>query len=188
MIAMILAAGRGERLRPLTDTVPKALVEVHGESLLERHLRALKEAGVETVVINLGWLGEKIVERVGSGSRIRTQRCLQPGRRQHSGDGWWNSSGTADAWAPIRFSWSTRISIPTCRCLLPLGEDDVGTSGAGAYARGQGRRRFRLIEAIAFVMARVPSSRSVALASIGRSFSRLCAGTFLSCADVAGRG
>jgi len=51
MIAMILAAGRGERLRPFTDTVPKALVEVHGESLLERHLRALKEAGAETVVI-----------------------------------------------------------------------------------------------------------------------------------------
>ena len=68
MIAMLLAAGRGERLRPLTDTLPKALVEVRGQSLLERHLLALKAAGVETVVINLGWLGEKIVDRIGSGS------------------------------------------------------------------------------------------------------------------------
>jgi MurNAc alpha-1-phosphate uridylyltransferase len=65
---MILAAGRGERLRPITDSLPKALVEVRGESLLERHLRAVKAAGVETVVINLGWLGEQIVERIGSGS------------------------------------------------------------------------------------------------------------------------
>lgn len=66
---MILAAGRGERLRPLTDEVPKSLVEVHGESLLERHLENVRRAGISTVVINLGWLGDKIVERVGSGER-----------------------------------------------------------------------------------------------------------------------
>jgi len=68
VIAMLLAAGRGERLRPLTDSLPKALVEVHGVSLLERHLGAMKSAGVETVVINLGWHGEQIVDRIGSGS------------------------------------------------------------------------------------------------------------------------
>lgn len=68
MIAMILAAGRGERLRPVTDSIPKALVEVRGESLLERHLRAIRAAAVDTVVINLGWHGEQIVERVGSGA------------------------------------------------------------------------------------------------------------------------
>ena len=68
MIAMLLAAGRGERLRPVTDNLPKALVEVRGQSLLERHLDAIKAAGVDTVVINLGWLGEQIVDRIGSGS------------------------------------------------------------------------------------------------------------------------
>lgn len=78
MIAMILAAGRGERLRPLTDTVPKALTEVRGQSLLERHLHALKDAGVETVVINLGWLGEKIAARVGSGSRYGLNVVYSP--------------------------------------------------------------------------------------------------------------
>lgn len=78
MIAMILAAGRGERLRPITDNVPKSLVEVGGVSLLERHLVALAEAGVSTVVINLGWLGEQIVERIGSGSQFGLQVCYSP--------------------------------------------------------------------------------------------------------------
>jgi MurNAc alpha-1-phosphate uridylyltransferase len=67
---MILAAGRGERLRPLTDNIPKALVEVHGRSLLERHLENLHGAGIEEVVINLGWHGEQIKQRIGSGSRF----------------------------------------------------------------------------------------------------------------------
>lgn len=69
MIAMILAAGRGERLRPLTDTTPKSLLDVRGQSLLERHLLNIRNAGVETVVINLGWLGADIVRRLGSGAR-----------------------------------------------------------------------------------------------------------------------
>ncbi len=70
MIAMVLAAGRGERMRPLTDRRPKALLEVRGTSLLERHLARLAAAGVQTVVINLGWLGEAIVERIGDGRRF----------------------------------------------------------------------------------------------------------------------
>lgn len=69
MIAMILAAGKGERLRPLTETIPKALVEVRGQSLLERHLALLAASGIETVVVNLGWLGGQILERVGSGEK-----------------------------------------------------------------------------------------------------------------------
>ncbi len=75
---MILAAGRGERLRPQTDTVPKALVEVRGDSLLERHLDAVKAAGVDTVVINLGWLGDQIIERIGSGSQFGLNVIYSP--------------------------------------------------------------------------------------------------------------
>lgn len=78
MIAMILAAGRGERLRPLTDEIPKALVEVRGRSLLERHLDNIGDAGIETVVINLGWLGEQIIRRVGSGSRYGLEVIYSP--------------------------------------------------------------------------------------------------------------
>lgn len=69
MIAMILAAGRGERMRPLTDECPKALLDVAGRSLLERHLDRVAAAGVGTVVINLGWHGVQIAERIGSGER-----------------------------------------------------------------------------------------------------------------------
>jgi MurNAc alpha-1-phosphate uridylyltransferase len=70
VIAMILAAGRGERLRPVTDSMPKSLVEINGQALLERHLRSLARDGVETVIVNLGWLGEQITERIGSGEEF----------------------------------------------------------------------------------------------------------------------
>tara|TARA_Y100000588_G_scaffold380024_2_gene463242 strand:+ start:1353 stop:2006 length:654 start_codon:yes stop_codon:yes gene_type:complete len=82
MVAMILAAGRGRRLRPITDRSPKALVEIGGEKLIDRHLRMLASAGIETVVINLGWLGEKIVEHVGSGSRFGLQIVYSPEYQQ----------------------------------------------------------------------------------------------------------
>ncbi len=78
MIAMILAAGRGERLRPITEHLPKALVEVRGRSLLERHLDRLAGAGVETVVINLGWHGKQIAERIGSGSDFGVNVIYSP--------------------------------------------------------------------------------------------------------------
>jgi MurNAc alpha-1-phosphate uridylyltransferase len=78
MIAMILAAGRGERLRPLTDTTPKSLVEVRGQSLLERHLENIREAGITDVVINLGWLGEQIMERIGSGEAYGVNVVYSP--------------------------------------------------------------------------------------------------------------
>jgi MurNAc alpha-1-phosphate uridylyltransferase len=78
MVAMILAAGRGERLRPITDTTPKALVEVGGISLLEQQLQRLAATDVKTVVINLGWLGEQIVERIGSGQQFGLQVVYSP--------------------------------------------------------------------------------------------------------------
>ncbi len=78
MIAMILAAGRGERLRPLTDTTPKALVEVDGVSLLEQQLKRMADGGTKTVVINLGWLGEQIAERIGSGQQYDLQVVYSP--------------------------------------------------------------------------------------------------------------
>lgn len=68
MRAMILAAGRGSRLRPLTDTVPKPLVEVAGQPLIVHHLRALCRAGIAEVVINLGWLGAQIRSALGDGA------------------------------------------------------------------------------------------------------------------------
>ena len=69
MNAMILAAGRGERLRPYTDTCPKPLFEVKSKALIEHHLQALAGAGVTSVVINVSWLAEMIQDRLGDGSK-----------------------------------------------------------------------------------------------------------------------
>ena len=69
MKAIVLAAGRGERLRPLTDTLPKPLVPVAGKPLIVYHLQALARAGITHVVINLSWLPDRIRETLGDGSQ-----------------------------------------------------------------------------------------------------------------------
>jgi MurNAc alpha-1-phosphate uridylyltransferase len=69
MKAIILAAGRGERMRPLTDSTPKPLLRVGGQCLIEYHLHALANAGVREIVINHSWLGQQIVDYLGDGAR-----------------------------------------------------------------------------------------------------------------------
>jgi MurNAc alpha-1-phosphate uridylyltransferase len=66
---MILAAGRGERMRPLTDSTPKPLLRVRGQTLIERHVTGLVRAGIERIVINLAWLGPQIRAYLGDGER-----------------------------------------------------------------------------------------------------------------------
>jgi MurNAc alpha-1-phosphate uridylyltransferase len=68
-VAMILAAGRGERMRPLTDTTPKPLLCIQGRPLIARHVERLVQSGIELIVINLAWLGWMIREYLGDGSR-----------------------------------------------------------------------------------------------------------------------
>lgn len=67
--ALILAAGRGERMRPLTDACPKPLLPVAGKPMIEWHLLALAQAGVRQVVINTAWLEERFPATLGDGSR-----------------------------------------------------------------------------------------------------------------------
>jgi MurNAc alpha-1-phosphate uridylyltransferase len=67
-VAMIFAAGRGERMRPLTDFKPKPLLEVAGSPLIVHQIRAIKAAGIEHIVINHAWLGAQIEEALGDGS------------------------------------------------------------------------------------------------------------------------
>ena len=64
--AMILAAGRGERMRPLTDTCPKPLLPVHGKPLIGYHLEALERGGIHEVVVNTAWLGEQLESHYGA--------------------------------------------------------------------------------------------------------------------------
>jgi N-acetyl-alpha-D-muramate 1-phosphate uridylyltransferase len=70
MRAMILAAGRGERMRPLTDATPKPLLKVGGKSLIQHHIEAFAAAGVRDVVINLAWKGAMISEALGDGASL----------------------------------------------------------------------------------------------------------------------
>jgi MurNAc alpha-1-phosphate uridylyltransferase len=67
--AIVLAAGRGERMRPLTDDRPKPLLEAGGLALIDWHLHALADAGVREVVVNLAWQGARLREHLGSGER-----------------------------------------------------------------------------------------------------------------------
>jgi N-acetyl-alpha-D-muramate 1-phosphate uridylyltransferase len=98
--AMILAAGRGERMRPLTDSCPKPLLTVRGKPLIEWHVERLAAAGIERIVINLAWLGSMIRDYLGEGSRYgvaityseETPRALEPAggifrALPHLGDG-----------------------------------------------------------------------------------------------------
>lgn len=67
--AMILAAGRGNRLRPLTDTIPKPLIEICGKPLIEYHIEKLASAGVTDIIINHAWLGDQLETVLGNGDR-----------------------------------------------------------------------------------------------------------------------
>ena len=71
--AMIFAAGRGERMRPLTDTCPKPLLEAGGKPLIVWQIERLAKAGFQTIVINHAWLGERIEAELGDGSRWDVQ-------------------------------------------------------------------------------------------------------------------
>ncbi|WP_231117302.1 nucleotidyltransferase family protein [Piscirickettsia salmonis] len=67
--AMILAAGRGERMRPLTDTLPKPLLDVAGKCLIEYRIEALVQAGIRDIVINASYQAERLIEVIGDGQR-----------------------------------------------------------------------------------------------------------------------
>ena len=75
---MLLAAGRGERMRPLTDELPKPLLTINNKSLLAWHVEALSAAGIQDVVINHAWLGKKIEEALGNGSKFGLNITYSP--------------------------------------------------------------------------------------------------------------
>jgi MurNAc alpha-1-phosphate uridylyltransferase len=86
MKAMILAAGRGERMRPLTDSCPKPLLQVAGKALIEYHINALARSGFNELVINHAYLGQQIEDYLGDGSNYgvsisysREQEALETG-------------------------------------------------------------------------------------------------------------
>ena len=85
MKALILAAGRGERMRPLTDHTPKPLLVVRGKPLIVWHLEALARGGVHDIVINTAWLEERIVDTLGDGSQYGVHIRYSLEGRDHGG-------------------------------------------------------------------------------------------------------
>ncbi|MFT3664049.1 N-acetylmuramate alpha-1-phosphate uridylyltransferase MurU [Piscinibacter sp.] len=85
MKAIILAAGRGERMRPLTDACPKPLLPVRGRPLIEWHLAGLARGGVREVVVNTAWLEEQIVAALGDGARFGLSIRYSREGRDHGG-------------------------------------------------------------------------------------------------------
>jgi N-acetyl-alpha-D-muramate 1-phosphate uridylyltransferase len=83
--ALILAAGRGVRMRPLTDHTPKPLLAVRGKALIEWHLLALAAAGVRDVVINTAWLEEQFPATLGDGTRFGLRITYSAEGRDHGG-------------------------------------------------------------------------------------------------------
>ena len=81
MKAMILAAGRGNRLRPLTDRIAKPLVRLGGKRLIEYHLERLAHTGFKTVIINLAYKGQQLRDQLGDGSRYGVRQVKQSERR-----------------------------------------------------------------------------------------------------------
>jgi N-acetyl-alpha-D-muramate 1-phosphate uridylyltransferase len=118
--AMILAAGRGERMRPLTDTTPKPLIEVAGRSMLDRAMDRLSEHGVRNIVINVHYLGQQIADHVGPGRAhiVREDHLLETGGSVKNalpllgeepffvlnGDGLW-SDGAAPLLKQLETAW-----------------------------------------------------------------------------------
>ena len=85
MKALILAAGRGERMRPLTDATPKPLLDVRGKRLIEWHLEALARGGVREVVVNTAWLEEQFPAALGDGARYGVRITYSLEGRDHGG-------------------------------------------------------------------------------------------------------
>ena len=93
MKALVLAAGRGERMRPLTDVVPKPLLPVAGRPLIAYHLEALARAGIFDIVINLAWLGELLRAALGDGGRygVRIRYSDEGAQALETGGGIFNA-------------------------------------------------------------------------------------------------
>ncbi|MBS0364997.1 MAG: nucleotidyltransferase family protein [Proteobacteria bacterium] len=154
MKAMILAAGRGERLRPLTDSIPKPLVSVAGTPLIVWHLRALARAAVREVVINLSWLGSQLRAALGDGGQfgVAIQYSDEGASALDVGGGIFNALPrlgpgpflvvNGDVWSDLDFAALLRAPAPRSRLVLvpnppqhPAG--DFGLEGTRVTLRAQ---------------------------------------------------
>lgn len=127
MRAMILAAGRGERMRPLTDITPKPLLEVGGKPLIQYHLESLAAAGIRQVVINLAWKGALIREALGDGARFGvTLHYSEEDEALETGGGVFNALPLLGREPFLVISGDIWTNYPLAGCLDRLAAHDVG--------------------------------------------------------------
>lgn len=147
MKAMILAAGKGERMRPLTLHTPKPLVPVAGVPLIEYHLRALARAGITEVVINHAWLGQQIEDHLGDGSRWGLSiRYSAEGEPLETGGGIFKALPllgaepfvlvNGDVWTDYDFA---RLPTPLAGLAHLVLVDNPGHHGKGDFCLSEGR-------------------------------------------------
>ena len=169
--AMILAAGRGERMRPLTDTVPKPLLTVAGHSLLERSMDRLIAYGVRNIVVNVHYLGQQIADRVKDRARIvYEERLLETGGSVKNalpllgdgpffvlnGDGLWHDDGDSIL-GRLEMKWNPE-RMDALLLLHPIHKmiGREATDRGDYFVEPGGRARFRGTASLApFVFASV---------------------------------
>jgi MurNAc alpha-1-phosphate uridylyltransferase len=117
--ALILAAGRGERMRPLTDSTPKPLLPVRGKPLIEWHLEALARAGVREVVVNTAWLEDRFPAALGDGARWGMSIHYSTEGRDHGG--------------ALETAGGIRKALP---CLAPRGDEAFWVVSGDIYVPG----------------------------------------------------
>lgn len=130
--AMILAAGRGERMRPLTDTTAKPLLKVNDKRLIEYRIIDLVKIGIKNIVINCAWLGQQVAETLGDGSRYNCQIQYSfetPGALDTAG-GIINALPllgdkpfilvNGDIWTDMHFSPLRCVDLAHCKALLVM--------------------------------------------------------------------
>ncbi|KXS50897.1 MAG: nucleotidyl transferase, partial [Marinobacter sp. T13-3] len=147
MKAMILAAGKGERMRPLTLHTPKPLLEAGGKPLIEHHIEGLKRAGFTELVINHAWLGEQIEETLGNGEAfgVRIQYSAEGEPLETAGGiiralplltntgSDWFAVINGDIWTDFPLERLTPPKAPDCLALLVM-TDNPAHNPAGDFS------------------------------------------------------
>jgi len=128
MRAMILAAGRGERMRPLTDTTPKPLLPVAGKPLIEYHLRACAAVGIREVVINVAWRGAMLRSALGDGAQFGLSIAYtdEGDAALETGGGILNALRLLGDAPFLVVSGDVWTDYPLANCLGRLASNDVG--------------------------------------------------------------
>ena len=148
---MILSAGKGTRLRPLTLTTPKPLVEVGGQPLIVWHIKALKQAGITDITINVSWLADKLLNAIGDGSQygVTIHWSIEPEEPLETAGGIKMALATGklkdqpfilvngDVWTPFDFAQLSQLKLNDSQAYLLL-TDQATHNPTGDFALENG--------------------------------------------------